>query len=231
MASEVEELIRSIQLGSSIAIFWRDDRAWYTGTVQRKSPSSIFTVAYEDGEVESLDLLEETFRVNDPSVPAPSAHVAHSLQQQHQQQHAAGSKRKRAGKEPAHSQASTRSGNAARAPAQRKRSQRTTGGVQINAASRAHTGQNQSHNQNQNHVPPARPPHARLAEGASTVKEWLHALGLDKYAPFFDMNEIDMEVLPTLTLDDLRDVPVKAVGPRRKMLNAIEVLRHNQSNL
>eukprot|EP00854_Cymbomonas_tetramitiformis_P002892 gene2892-3703_t len=54
-----------------------------------------------------------------------------------------------------------------------------------------------------------------------TIRAWLEAKGLVKYAGLFELNEVDMVVLPTLTLEDLKDMPVKAVGARRKILDGI----------
>src|SRR5262249_19878712 len=57
------------------------------------------------------------------------------------------------------------------------------------------------------------------------VAAWLRALGLEQYAPSFRDNDIDGEVLPELTADDLISIGVTSVGHRRKLLAAITVLR------
>ncbi|MCE0480731.1 hypothetical protein HAX54_037823 [Datura stramonium] len=57
------------------------------------------------------------------------------------------------------------------------------------------------------------------------VRDWLVGLGLGRYAPVFDIHEVDDEVLPMLTLEDLKDMGINAVGSRRKMFNAILKLR------
>jgi class 3 adenylate cyclase len=54
---------------------------------------------------------------------------------------------------------------------------------------------------------------------------WLRELGLDQYERAFLDNAIDADVLPTLTVDDLKDIGVTVVGHRRKLLNAIATLR------
>ena len=54
---------------------------------------------------------------------------------------------------------------------------------------------------------------------------WLQSLGLERYAAAFRENEIDETVLTSLTTEDLKDLGVKTVGHRRKLLNAIAVLR------
>ena len=54
---------------------------------------------------------------------------------------------------------------------------------------------------------------------------WLQSLGLECYAAAFRENEIDETVLPTLTTEDLKDLGVTTVGHRRKLLDAIALLR------
>jgi len=56
------------------------------------------------------------------------------------------------------------------------------------------------------------------------VGSWLRALGLGQYEAAFRDNAVDGAVLPKLTLDDLKDLGVAAVGHRRKMMSAIEAL-------
>jgi hypothetical protein len=53
------------------------------------------------------------------------------------------------------------------------------------------------------------------------VAAWLQGLGLERYMPAFRDNEIDWEVLPKLTSEDLREIGVAAIGHRRKLLDAI----------
>jgi|ERR1700730_15934257 SAM domain (Sterile alpha motif)/Memo-like protein len=54
---------------------------------------------------------------------------------------------------------------------------------------------------------------------------WLRSLGLERYEAAFRENEIDDTVLPNLTAEDLKDLGVGIVGHRRKLLDAIAVLR------
>ena len=56
------------------------------------------------------------------------------------------------------------------------------------------------------------------------VGHWLRSLGLGQYQAAFRDNEIDGAMLPKLTVDDLKDLGVAAVGHRRKILSAIEEL-------
>jgi class 3 adenylate cyclase len=55
--------------------------------------------------------------------------------------------------------------------------------------------------------------------------DWLRNLGLERYEAAFRENEIDDTVLPKLTADDLKDLGVGVVGHRRKLLDAIALLR------
>ncbi|KAL6909382.1 hypothetical protein ACP4OV_001663 [Aristida adscensionis] len=74
-------------------------------------------------------------------------------------------------------------------------------------------------------------PNGRLpsAVGYGGVKAWLEGLGLARYAPVFEIHEVDDEVLPQLTLEDLKDMGIGAVGSRRKMYTAIQKLRRSDS--
>lgn len=55
------------------------------------------------------------------------------------------------------------------------------------------------------------------------IGEWLRGLGLQSYEQMFTDNGIDLEVLPHLTVDDLKEIGVQAVGHRRKILDAIRL--------
>jgi hypothetical protein len=56
------------------------------------------------------------------------------------------------------------------------------------------------------------------------IAAWLQGLSLERYVPAFRDNEIDWEVLPKLTSEDLREIGVAAIGHRRKLLDAIAAL-------
>jgi class 3 adenylate cyclase/predicted ATPase len=56
------------------------------------------------------------------------------------------------------------------------------------------------------------------------VTEWLRGLGLEKYAPAFRDNDIDWEVLPRLTGEELRELGVASIGHRRRLLDAMAAL-------
>jgi class 3 adenylate cyclase len=57
------------------------------------------------------------------------------------------------------------------------------------------------------------------------VAGWLRDLGFSEYVAAFDSNAITMDLLPTLTADDLKDLGVTIIGHRRRLLNAILALR------
>jgi class 3 adenylate cyclase/predicted ATPase len=61
------------------------------------------------------------------------------------------------------------------------------------------------------------------------IAAWLHRLGLEQYEQAFRNNDIDAEVLPDLTADDLISIGVKSVGHRRKLLEAVAALRPGAS--
>ena len=56
------------------------------------------------------------------------------------------------------------------------------------------------------------------------IAAWLGGLGLEQYAPAFRANDVDREVLPELTADDLIGLGVTSIGHRRKLLAAIAAL-------
>ena len=57
------------------------------------------------------------------------------------------------------------------------------------------------------------------------VGAWLRGLGLERYERAFRDNDIDVEVLPELTADDLIGLGVASIGHRRKLLAAVAALR------
>lgn len=59
---------------------------------------------------------------------------------------------------------------------------------------------------------------------ANNVTDWLRGLGLERFAPAFAKQEIELSVLPDLTEIDLRDLGIP-MGPRKRILKAIADLR------
>src|SRR5690349_3547584 len=56
------------------------------------------------------------------------------------------------------------------------------------------------------------------------IAAWLKGLGLERYLPAFCENDVDAQVLPRLTADDLIGLGVTSIGHRRKLLDAIVAL-------
>ncbi|KAF3334458.1 ankyrin repeat and SAM domain-containing protein 6-like protein [Carex littledalei] len=65
---------------------------------------------------------------------------------------------------------------------------------------------------------------SRLAEMGG-VHGWLEWLGLAKYKRTFDSHEVDETALPLLTVKDLINMGITAVGSRRKLYCAIQELK------
>jgi class 3 adenylate cyclase/tetratricopeptide (TPR) repeat protein len=57
------------------------------------------------------------------------------------------------------------------------------------------------------------------------VADWLRVLGLERYEATFRQNDVDTELLPKLTADDLKELGITSLGHRRRLLEAIAVLR------
>jgi class 3 adenylate cyclase/predicted ATPase len=56
------------------------------------------------------------------------------------------------------------------------------------------------------------------------IADWLRGLGLGQYEAAFRDNDVELELLPSLTAEDLRDLGVASVGHRRRLLAAIAAL-------
>ena len=56
------------------------------------------------------------------------------------------------------------------------------------------------------------------------IADWLRSLGLERYEATFRENDVDAELLPSLTADDLKDLGVTSLGHRRRLLEAIAKL-------
>ena len=66
---------------------------------------------------------------------------------------------------------------------------------------------------------------SRLETGALLdIGIWLRGLGLGRYEAAFRDNDVDAEILPALTADDLIGLGVTSIGHRRKLLAAIAAL-------
>src|SRR5215831_3021613 len=56
------------------------------------------------------------------------------------------------------------------------------------------------------------------------MADWLRSLGLERYEQAFRENRIEADLLPSLTVEDLKDLGVTLVGDRRRLLDAIAAL-------
>jgi class 3 adenylate cyclase/predicted ATPase len=62
------------------------------------------------------------------------------------------------------------------------------------------------------------------------VGGWLRSLGLERYEAAFREHEINEQVLPSLTQEDLKELGVGSVGHRRMLLEAIAALRADKGD-
>ncbi len=58
------------------------------------------------------------------------------------------------------------------------------------------------------------------------IAAWLRGLGLECYEQAFRANDVDAEVLPELTAEDLAAIGVTSAGHRHQLLAAIAALRN-----
>jgi class 3 adenylate cyclase/predicted ATPase len=71
----------------------------------------------------------------------------------------------------------------------------------------------------------------RFCAAPMDVAKWLRGLGLEQYAPAFRDNDIDAKVLRRLTGEDLRELGVRSIGHRRRLLDAISALGAVMANV
>ena len=65
---------------------------------------------------------------------------------------------------------------------------------------------------------------------STSVTDWLKGLGLGQYAQAFRDNDIDCDVLPELTADDLIGLGVTSIGHRRRLLAAVKALEKSPTS-
>ncbi|GJU31129.1 pentatricopeptide repeat-containing protein [Tanacetum coccineum] len=58
-------------------------------------------------------------------------------------------------------------------------------------------------------------------QGVNSIGGWLEDVGFSRYAGVFEMHEVDEQALPFLTLNDLKEMGVLALGTQRKLYAAI----------
>jgi class 3 adenylate cyclase/tetratricopeptide (TPR) repeat protein len=72
---------------------------------------------------------------------------------------------------------------------------------------------------------------AHYRPGSGDVRDWLARLGLDKYAPAFEENALEIDDLGSLTDDELKQIGVAALGHRKRLLAAIAELGETRAGL
>ena len=60
-----------------------------------------------------------------------------------------------------------------------------------------------------------------------TTREFLRAVGFEQYEEAFEENQITADLLKTLSIDDLREIGISALGDRKKLMNAIQASAPN----
>ena len=54
-----------------------------------------------------------------------------------------------------------------------------------------------------------------------TKLQWLAEIGMEHYAPMFEAQRIELDVLPELTDADLKEIGISALGDRKRILHVI----------
>ena len=72
---------------------------------------------------------------------------------------------------------------------------------------------------------------ARSREARVEIAGWLRWLGLDQYERAFRENDIEADLLRSLTAEDLREIGIASVGHRRRLLDAIKALPPDATTL
>ena len=62
-----------------------------------------------------------------------------------------------------------------------------------------------------------------------SISEWLHPLDLDQYVQVFSDNDVDLELLPSLSEQDLEKLGVTSLGHRKKLLKAIAEIANTKT--
>ena len=57
------------------------------------------------------------------------------------------------------------------------------------------------------------------------VADWLRGLRLEQYEATFRENDVDAELLPKLTAEDLKELGITSFGHRHRLLEAIAAFR------
>lgn len=60
------------------------------------------------------------------------------------------------------------------------------------------------------------------------MRTWLEKRDLGEFARAFDKHKVDFEILGDLTYDDIKEIGISEVGPRRKVFRAISQWREER---
>lgn len=77
-SSKKGKLLDKVQVGTAISVYWPDDNEYYNAkvTAKKREPSgnsNVVTLLYEDGEVETIDLKHEVFKILENGVSPPAS--------------------------------------------------------------------------------------------------------------------------------------------------------------
>ena len=59
----------------------------------------------------------------------------------------------------------------------------------------------------------------------SDSQKWLESLGLGQYASTFEKNAVELDVIPMLTEDHLKDLGISALGHRLRIMDAAKSIQ------
>jgi hypothetical protein len=60
----------------------------------------------------------------------------------------------------------------------------------------------------------------RVADRTASIKSWLKSIGLEQYEAEFRRNDITLDILSELTDSDLKEIGIKSLGARKRILKA-----------
>ena len=63
------------------------------------------------------------------------------------------------------------------------------------------------------------------------IGAWLRGLGLGRYEQAFRDNDVDADLLASLTAEDLKEIGIASVGHRRRLLDAIAAMQAEAAHL
>ena len=58
---------------------------------------------------------------------------------------------------------------------------------------------------------------------AQTIDQWLAEIGMERYAPLFEAQHIELDVIAHLTDADLKEIGIAALGDRKRILGGFDL--------